>query len=213
VPASAGLRLRAACRGDAQAITALRAGSWQRHYRGAFADAFSTMTPPGTCCPGGPRAWPSPDPRARTIAAERDGTVVGFAHTLLGQDAARGAFLDNLHVAHGLKRQGIGTRLLALTAQVVLDASPAFGLYLWVLEQNSDARAFYAARGGVCVERLQGPPLGGDPAQLNGKPITLIPDSRYPRETGRATEPSLAAQITPFGHAAKRSGAHRNHRP
>jgi hypothetical protein len=40
VPASAGLRFRAACPGDAQAIAALHADSWQRHYRGAFSDAF-----------------------------------------------------------------------------------------------------------------------------------------------------------------------------
>jgi hypothetical protein len=40
MPASAGLRFRAACPGDAQAIAALHAGGWQRHYRGAFSDAF-----------------------------------------------------------------------------------------------------------------------------------------------------------------------------
>jgi GNAT superfamily N-acetyltransferase len=95
----------------------------------------------------------SPDPRARTILAEIDGAVVGLAHTLLGEHPAWGAYLDNLHVAHGLKRQGIGARLLALTGQEVVDWSPSSGLYLWVLEQNSDARAFYAARGGACVER------------------------------------------------------------
>ena len=88
------------------------------------------MTPPGTCCRCGPSGWPPRDPRARTILAERDGTVVGLARTLLDEDSAGGAFPDNLHVAYGLKRQGIGTRLLALTAQAVLDASPSSGLYL-----------------------------------------------------------------------------------
>jgi GNAT superfamily N-acetyltransferase len=124
----------------------------------------------------------TPDPRARTILAERDGAVVGLAHTLLGQDATRGAFLDNLHVAYGLKRQGIGTRLLAQTAQAVLDCSLASGLYLWVLEQNTDARAFYTARGAVCVERFQVPPPGGDPSRLNGKPITLTYAWRDPSQ-------------------------------
>jgi GNAT superfamily N-acetyltransferase len=98
---------------------------------------------------------------------------VGLAHTLLGEHPVWGAFLDNLHVAHGLKRQGIGTRLLTLTAQAILDRSPSSGLYLWVLEQNSDARAFYAARGGACVERAEVPPPGGDAARLNGKPMGL----------------------------------------
>jgi GNAT superfamily N-acetyltransferase len=92
MPASAGLRFRAAGPGDANAIAGLHADSWQRHYRGAFSDAF------------------------------------------LDNDVAR--YLDNLHVAHGLKRQGTGTRLLALTGQEVVNWSPSSGLYLWVLEQN-----------------------------------------------------------------------------
>jgi GNAT superfamily N-acetyltransferase len=182
MPASAGLRFRAACPGDAQAIAALHAGSWQRHYRGAFSDAFLDHDAAGYLLPLWTERLATPDPQARTILAERDGTVVGFAHTLLGHDATWGAFLDNLHVAYGLKRQGIGTRLLTLTAQAVLDWSPASGLYLWVLEQNSDARAFYTARGGACVERVQIPPPGGDPARLNGKPISLIYAWRDPSQ-------------------------------
>jgi len=173
VPASVELRFRAACTGDAQAIAALHAGSWQRHYRGAFSDAFLDHHAAGYQLPLWTERLATPDPQARTIIAEREGTVVGLAHTLLGQDATWGALLDNLHVLHGLKREGIGTRLLALTAQAVLDASPSSGLYLWVLEQNSDARAFYAARGGACVERDEVPPPGGDASRLNGKPMNL----------------------------------------
>ncbi len=171
--ASAELRFRAACPGDAHAIAGLHAGSWQRHYRGAYSDAFLDHDTAGYLLPLWTARLATPDPQARTILAERDGTVVGLAHTLLGQDATWGAFTDNLHVLHGLKRQGIGTRLLALTGQAVLDWSPASGLYLWVLEQNSDARAFYAARGGACVERGEVPPPGGDAARLNGTPMGL----------------------------------------
>jgi GNAT superfamily N-acetyltransferase len=182
VPASAELRFRAACPADAPAIAALHADSWQRHYRGAFSDAFLDHDAAGYLLPLWTERLATPDPRAATILAERDGAVVGLAHTLLGHDATRGAFLDNLHVAHGLKRQGIGTRLLTLTGQAVLDWSPNSGLYLWVLEQNSEARAFYTARGAACVERLHVPPPGGDPARLNGKPITLIYAWRDPAQ-------------------------------
>jgi GNAT superfamily N-acetyltransferase len=171
MPASAGLRFRAACPADAPAITALHAGSWQRHYRGAFSDVFLDHHATRYLQALWTERLANPDPQARTMLAERDGAIVGLAHTLLGHDPVRGAFLDNLHVAQGLKRQGIGTRLLALTAQAVLDCSPASGLHLWVLEQNSAARAFYTARGGVCVQRFQIPPPGGDHARLNGKPI------------------------------------------
>ena len=133
MPPSAELRFRAACPGDAQAITALHAGSWQRHYRGAYSDTFLDNDAAGYLLPLWTGRLALPDPQARTILAERDGAVVGLAHTLLGEHPVWGAFLDNLHVAHGLKRQGIGTRLLTLTAQAILDRSPSSGLYLWVL--------------------------------------------------------------------------------
>ena len=81
-----------------------------------------------------------------------------------------GALLDNLHVTYGLKRLGIGTRLLALAGQAVLDRSPASGLYLWVLEQNAAARAFYTARGGTSVETRVVTPPDGDRTRLNGSP-------------------------------------------
>ena len=68
---------------------------------------------------------------------------------------------------------GVGTRLLGLTAQAVLAARPGSGLYLWVLERNAGARAFYEARGGTCVESVEVLPPGGDPARLKGKPRGL----------------------------------------
>jgi hypothetical protein len=46
-------------------------------------------------------------------------------------------------------------------------------LYLWVLEQNTAAQAFYEAKGGRCVERGLAPPPGGDPDRLVGAPRRL----------------------------------------
>lgn len=182
MPAPAELHFRTARPADARAVAALHAGSWQRHYRGAFADVFLDQDAAGYLLSLWHARLTAPDPRARTIVAERDAAIAGFAHTILGHDATLGAFLDNLHVADGLKRQGTGTRLLALTAQAVLDSSPGSGLYLWVLEQNRDARAFYAARGGTCAGRVQIPPPGGDPARLAGEPVSLIYAWRDPSQ-------------------------------
>ena len=61
--------------------------------------------------------------------------------------------------------------MLALTAEAVVERGT--GLYLWVLEQNVDARAFYEARGGRCVEHAPVPPPGGIAANLNGSPVGL----------------------------------------
>jgi GNAT superfamily N-acetyltransferase len=168
-----GLRFRAACAGDARAVAMLHADSWRRHYRGAFSDAFLDDHAAGYLLSLWTERLGAPNPRARTILAIRGSAVVGVAHTFLDEDATFGAFIDNLHVSHGLRRQGIGTQLLALTGQAVLDWSPSSGAYLWVLEQNSDARAFYSALGGTPVERARVAPPGGEAAWLNGRPIGL----------------------------------------
>ena len=69
------------------------------------------------------------------------------------EDEQWGALLDNLHVAHAAQRRGIGAELLSRTAATVIERAPGSGLYLWVLEQNTRAQAFYDAMGGTCVGR------------------------------------------------------------
>ena len=147
------LRFRTAGPDDADAIAALHADSWRRHYRGAFSDGFLDGDATGFLGARWTERLAVSDPRTRTILALRDGALAGFAHTELGASPEWGALLDNLHVAYEMKRQGVGTRLLALTARAVLDAAPGSGLYLWVLEQNTAARAFYAALGGEVAHR------------------------------------------------------------
>jgi len=167
------LQFREAGQDDARGIAELHADSWRRHYRGAYSDSFLDGDVVGYLVTMWTDRLGSADSQARTIVAELDGEVVGLAHTRLGEDATWGALLDNLHVAYGLKRLGVGTRLLAMTGQVVLDSSPASGLYLWVLEQNTAAQAFYTARGGSYVESHAVLPPGGDPTRLNGHPVSL----------------------------------------
>ena len=157
---------------DAVAVAHLHADSWRRHYRGAYSDGFLD----GDVVADRLTVWRErlgkPDPRRCTILAE-DGGLVGFANTFFDDDPRWGALLDNLHVAHGHKRRGIGSRLLALTARAVVDRPKPTGLYLWVLEQNLDARAFYEAHGGRCVERRPVTPPGGIASRLNGSPAGL----------------------------------------
>ena len=81
-------------------------------------------------------------------------------HTVLDENPEWGALLDNLHVRSDMKRGGIGTRLMAESARVVLEHSPGSGLFLFVLEPNVAAQRFYDVRGGRCV--------GGDAEEVPG---------------------------------------------
>lgn len=165
------LQFRTAGPADAQAIAALHADSWRRHYRGAYADAFLD----GEVADDRIAVWTDrlqqPDSRRHTIVAEHGGRLIGFAHTVFEDDPTWGALLDNLHVTYARKRQGVGSRLLDLTARAVIDRGT--GLYLWVLEQNVDAQAFYEARGAKRIERVLVSPPAERAGRLNGTPAAL----------------------------------------
>jgi ribosomal protein S18 acetylase RimI-like enzyme len=156
------VRYRQAIAGDAAAIAALHADSWRRHYRGAYLDSFLD----GDVVADRMAVWVGrisrPAPDRCTLVADLDGAVVGFAHVILDADPVWGAYLDNLHVRHDLKRRGTGAMLLAGTAREVARRRPGSGLYLLVLEQNTAAQAFYQSQRGRCVAReLAGPFPGG----------------------------------------------------
>ena len=53
------------------------------------------------------------------------------------------------------------------------ERSAKSGLYVWVLERNAPAQAFYAARGGRCVERVPAVAPGGVEGRLDGAPLKL----------------------------------------
>ncbi|WP_407563003.1 GNAT family N-acetyltransferase [Streptomyces sp. 184] len=172
---------RAAGAADAPAIAALHAASWRRHYRGAYSDAFLD----GDVVADREAVWAArlADLRAGggrvggagslTYVCESGGAVVGFAHAVLDEHPRWGALVDNLHVAYGSQRRGVGARLMRLAARGVAERSPGSGLHLWVLEQNDRAQSFYAALGGTRTERALVPPPGGDPARLAGSPGCL----------------------------------------
>jgi ribosomal protein S18 acetylase RimI-like enzyme len=137
-------QFRIARPGDAAAVASFHADSWRHNYRGAYSDAFLD----GDVLADRLAVWTGrlneSDPRRCTILAE-ERSLVGFANTVFDDDPTWGALLDNLHVANGFRRRGIGTRL----------------------------QAFYEACGGRCVGRDLATPPGGIASRLTGSPARL----------------------------------------
>ena len=157
---------------DAGSVAALHADSWRRHYRGAYADEFLD----GDVGADRLQVWnerlATPRADAVTVLAEAGGVLVGFVHVVFDEDPEWGSLVDNLHVAHFRHRTGVGTRLIAEAARSVSGRGTG-GLYLWVLEQNHAAQAFYRARGGVGTGRRAVRAPGGIPGRLSGSPMAL----------------------------------------
>jgi ribosomal protein S18 acetylase RimI-like enzyme len=181
-----GPQFRLAGPADAEAVANLHADSWRRHYRGAYSDAFLD----GNVVADRLAVWTDrlrePDPRRCTILAEGV-SLVGFANTIFDHDPTWGALLENLHVADRHKRRGIASRLLALTAEALIARPERTGLYLWVLEQNVEAQAFYEACGGRCVGRGLVAPPGGIASRVTGSPAKLRYAWPEPAGVGSAT--------------------------
>lgn len=186
-------RFRVATAADADSVAELHAESWRRHYRGAYADAFLD----GDVRADRLRVWRERlcdhDPDRYTLLAERDG-LIGFANTYLGADRAWGALLDNLHVAAPYQRSGVGSCLLALTAEVVVARAAAHPsrLHLWVLEQNHAAQRFYEALGATRAGRERVTPPSGVSGRLVGEPFKL----RYAWADAAALRPRSERIVT-----------------
>ncbi|MDQ1464678.1 MAG: hypothetical protein QOC73_1619, partial [Actinomycetota bacterium] len=87
-------------------------------------------------------------------------------HVLPDSDARWGALVDHLHVSAALKRHGVGTRLLVEAARELARRPTHGASYLWVLDQNKAAQAFYAARGRVRMQTtIRGPFPGAGTAR------------------------------------------------
>lgn len=152
------MKIRLANSADSTAIANFHAESWRNAYRGMFSakyldeDIFAERR----------RIWDerfqNPKPTQYVIVAEDDQSptphMIGFACAFANDDPRWGSYLDNLHVLPTLKRQGIGTKLIAQVAAWCAEIEPNRGMYLFVLETNLDARNFYERIGGAPVEEL-----------------------------------------------------------
>ena len=110
----------------------------------------------------------------RTWVAEADGEVVGFASL----DEAEGV-LDHLYLDPGSQRRGIGSALLT-TVRTAYDGP----LELWVFADNTSARAFYAAHGGVELYATDG---AGNEERTPDVRMRLPAPAQYAYSVWRAT--------------------------
>ena len=167
---AADVEIRLAQAADASDIAKLHADSWRRHYRGAYSNRYLDGDLDADRLAVWTERMNRPDCEQFTLLAEHRHGPVGFAHVALDADSTWGALVDNLHVARSVQRNGVGTLLLDRAARIVIERRPGSGLYLWVLEQNEPAQAFYLSRGGMVCGRGLAEPPGGDPRNLDGAP-------------------------------------------
>ena len=156
------MHLRRATAADAAAIAALHAASWRHAYRGAMSDEYLA----GDIVSDRNTVWSErlghPNPSQYVVVAEASGQIVGFACAYAAEHLEWGSLLDNIHVAHSFHRKGIGALILRNVASWCVAVAPECPLYLWVLQTNARAQAFYQRLGAVNAgQDVWVPPGGG----------------------------------------------------
>jgi len=151
------IRIRDGGPSDQHAIADLHARSWQVSYRGMMSDEFLD----GGVLENRKQTWEKrfsqPHPGMKVILAEEGGRLLGFSCLYLEKDPVYGTLLDNLHVDKAFQRQGTGRLLMQSSAEWVVRQAPGRPLFLWVLEKNQQAIAFYEGLNGKRGERTLGP--------------------------------------------------------
>jgi len=133
--------------GDAEAVAHLHARSWRESYRGSFTDAFLDGDLLGERLGVWRERLGTPPPNQLVELAVEAGGLCGFVCAYGGHDAEWGSFIDNLHVVSDMKGRGLGASLMRRAADWLERDHPDRGIFLWVLEANTAARAFYERLG------------------------------------------------------------------
>jgi len=136
---------------DAEGIARVRVLGWQAAYRGIVPDAFlDEMSVAEDVQRMQSRAWDS-ELRPHFVC-EVDGEIVGWTCVFLrsrdeglGPDVAEVAACYVLPAYWG---QGVGYRMMAVAIEAARRRGVA-SMILWVLEDNEQARRFYARQGFV----------------------------------------------------------------
>jgi ribosomal protein S18 acetylase RimI-like enzyme len=157
------MELRRATLADASLIGRLHADSWRLAYRGALSDEYLDKDVDHDQLLLWRERLESPPPNQNAFLLVEDTRLVGFACVYVNHHPEFGSYLNNLHVAGDRLRHGYGTRLMAAVRECCMRLSPTSALYLYVLESNERARAFYSRLGAVFHgTELWQPPGGGE---------------------------------------------------
>jgi ribosomal protein S18 acetylase RimI-like enzyme len=146
------MKYRKAKSNEAEAIAHIHAQSWQVAYRGILTDAFLDREVLENRLKIWKERFSHPAKNEFICVAVEKQVLKGFVCMYGNDDAQWGTLVDNLHVSPELKGQGIGKRLMVEAAKWVSKKYPNSGLYLWVYEDNHEARRFYEKMGGKNVE-------------------------------------------------------------
>lgn len=161
------LSLRSATPADAPLIAAMHAASWQATYRGLLPDTFldTEVSNDRAAYWRARLEAPGEERRLVQIAERAPHEPVGFMCVERQIGSPWGVLLDNLHAMPAWQGMGAG-KLMMRAAKDWAREQGETQLYLYVLEGNAPAIAFYESQGWQYS--------GAEPDKMGGIDITAL---------------------------------------
>lgn len=140
--------IRTAAIDDAHGVAIVHVTSWQTAYRGLMPNDVLDGLSIEQREDGWRRIITDPDAIGRTIVADRDGEIVGWASFGPGRDegASEQGELWGLYAHPNAFSTGIGHALIS-AVEIALREDGFTSAYLWVLDGNDRAARFYERHG------------------------------------------------------------------
>ena len=133
--------IRPAKQSDAQALGSVYCRGWQEGYKGLMPQFFLDALTPENCAPKPDHIAPK-----RRFVAEVDGEAVGTATFGAGREDASMLEIQSLYVLPLHWGTGQGSALFRAVCEKAKELGYP-GLYVWTLEGNARAKAFYEHMG------------------------------------------------------------------
>ncbi len=147
-PATAQWLIREAGRHDAGAVADLHIESWRATYAGILPETYLQHDIVAERRSFWQNALCAPAPGDLVLLMLRDGGLIAFAAVLADHEPDCDAYIDNLHVHPENKGLGLGTAMMGVLAERLVNAG-ARSACLWVFDDNHAAMDFYLRLGGV----------------------------------------------------------------
>ena len=148
------LTVRPITASDGETLARIHIDSWRDAYRGLLRDEYLDAE----VVADRSAVWTERVQHLNAVrfgfVAEDEGRTIAFVFLIGAHDTEWGTLLDNLHVLPASRGRGVGRLLVEAAAREAIVRHPDAPIYLWVFEQNVQARRFYARLGGREAERV-----------------------------------------------------------
>jgi ribosomal protein S18 acetylase RimI-like enzyme len=149
------ITLRPAQFSDHIAMAQLHINNWRDTYRGILSDHYLDHEVEQDRLNTWHERLQSPKVNQRITLAIENEKIVGFCCLYLDDDPAFGSLIDNLHVDFSLRKAGVGKMMVKDAVKKVIAEGEQKKMYLWVYEQNINARQAYERMNGVNCETVE----------------------------------------------------------